>query len=482
MLATISNKTRENCLAVAMMLGVSLFFMVGLPSLAQAACNTYYVSKAGNNANPGTISSPWKTLGKASSATLNPCDTVYVRGGVYSEFSVWFTRSGTATQPISVLAYPGEFPVVDGTGLNIPAGYAFFGVKGAYFILSGFEVRNGMVGVQFQGANGILSNMNIHNMQGTGIYFQGDYGLVENNTVSFTSLENASPTSSYRINGGWGTGISAARDVVNGITNQTILRGNTVYSVYGEGLSTFEADGTIIENNVVYDNWATNTYISDARNVIFRNNLVYATPNTAVGIRSSQPVLLTLADEQASKPRSANNIVINNMFLNGELCAFCWTLVSGSGLVGDLIANNTLVNGVVATPQSTSVTTQASRFENNIIYRNDGGPVAWTSTSYTGLLFSNNLWSATPPPAARGAGDIIANPQLAQTGDTVDQGQLTQSYFATLPNSPEIGKGLAVNGITSNFLVASEGTINIGAYTTAPPIRYLTSASIAQSP
>ena len=332
---------------MAVMLGAGVFSWAGLPPSAQAACNNYYVSNTGNNANPGTIASPWKTLAKAASVTLNPCDTVYVRGGTYSEHSIWFTQSGTASQPIQILAYPGESPIVDGTGLTIPVGNAFIGVKGDYVVLSGFELRNGKLGIQFQGAHGIVRNMNVHDIWGSGIYFQGDYGLVENNTVSLTSLENASPTSPFRT-GGWATGISAARGPVDGITHHTILRGNTVYSVYGEGLSTFEADGTIIENNVVYDNWATNTYISDARNVIFRNNLVYATPNTVVGTQSSQPVLLTLADEQASVPRSLNNVVANNTFRDGNICVFCWTLAPNSNPA--LLKNNKLVNGKIAFP------------------------------------------------------------------------------------------------------------------------------------
>ena len=461
---------------LAFMLAAGVLSLSGLPFSAQAGCNTYYVSNTGNNANPGTKNDPWQSLSRAASATLNPCDTVYVRGGIYNEYGIWFTNSGTASQPIQILAYPGESPIVDGSGLNIPSGSASFGVKGNYVVLSGFEVRNGMIGVQFQGYYGILRNMNIHDMWISGIYFQGDYGLAENNTVSFTSLENAAPTSSFRANGGgWGTGISAARDPVDGVTQHTTLRGNTVHSVYGEGLSTFEADGTVIENNVVYDNWATNTYISDARNVIFTNNLVYATNSNAIGTRTSPPVLLTMADELASRPRSLNNVVVNNNFLNGQICAFCWTLVPNSGLIGHLLANNTLVNGTLALPTA-GLTHQGSLIQNNIFYRNDGGAAVWTQPNgYNGVSLSNNMWPKKPPVGAAGIGDVVANPQLAQSSST-GPGQLDPSYFAVKPTSPALNKGTPVYGVTDTYLVTtSSNSLNIGAYVASPPpIQFIT--------
>ncbi|MFZ4594037.1 MAG: hypothetical protein ACOYOF_07260, partial [Verrucomicrobiaceae bacterium] len=43
-----------------------------------------YVSPTGNNANAGTLVAPWATIQYAAS-NANAGDTVYVRGGTYSE-------------------------------------------------------------------------------------------------------------------------------------------------------------------------------------------------------------------------------------------------------------------------------------------------------------------------------------------------------------------------------------------------------------
>src|SRR5262249_28766555 len=56
-----------------------------LPRAAgQIAGNTYYVSPAGNDANPGTQASPWRTIGKANSS-LRPGDRVLIRAGTYTD-------------------------------------------------------------------------------------------------------------------------------------------------------------------------------------------------------------------------------------------------------------------------------------------------------------------------------------------------------------------------------------------------------------
>ncbi len=435
----------------------SIFFTI---SHTTQACNTYYVSTTGSDSNPGSIDQPWLTIQKAAATSLKPCDTVYVRGGVYTDYNLIFP-SGTKRQPITISAYPGESPVLDGTGLNIDQWTAFFNLLGSYIQVSGFELRNGGVGVYLHGPHNTVSNMNIHGVLQNGILAKGDYSVVKNNTVSYASQSFRQNLTSYGS-----SGISSARDPVDGITDSAILEGNTVFAVWGEGLSAYEANGTIIDGNTIYDNLASNTYISDASNVIFRDNLVYTT-SLSNSLFGNPAPLLSLADELTSKPRSSNNVIINNMFLNGNVSAFSWTLVSGSGLTSAVIANNTLVNGQLATgPINT-----ASFIENNIVYRNDGEVLGNPAPS-TGITFSHNLWSPSPPWNASGNGDIIADPKLSLAG-AVESGQVTQNYFLISSNSPAISKGIAINAVTDNYLVTNNGPINIGAYITKPPFKYI---------
>ena len=465
-LGTPLKRGNEVHFSIATILIVAIASLVVTPLSAQAACNTYYVSTTGSDSNPGTITSPWGTLKKATGKVV-ACDTVYVRGGTYVE-AININASGTASAPIKISAYPGELPIIDGQGKYPTISWApLVNLIGNYIVMSGFEVKNtsnyNAMGVVLYGHHNRVSSFNVHHTYQNGIVIKGDYGIVENSSVWQASQVNVNGSSTQ----GWASGISAARDPVNRITDKAIMRGNIVYANWGEGLSTFEANGTIVDNNVVYDNWSANTYISDARNVIFRNNLVYTTPNNAVNKTSS---LLQLSDEVSSKPRSNNNVVINNMFLRGNIAAFVWTGVSGSGLVNALIANNTIVNGTVFT----GPIIQGSSIQNNIVYRNDNGVLAQVA-SRNGLSLSNNLWSSAPLRNASGAGDIIGNPKLALTGSMV-AGQLTKNYFAVSLDSPAINKGATVLKVTDNYLITSQGnTLNIGGYTANLPIQFVAS-------
>jgi len=73
--------------------------------------NVFYVSPSGNDSNPGTLSSPWRTI-NSSLTRLNPGDTLFLRGGTYFE-SVNATVSGTSVAPITIESYPGENATID---------------------------------------------------------------------------------------------------------------------------------------------------------------------------------------------------------------------------------------------------------------------------------------------------------------------------------------------------------------------------------
>jgi len=83
-----------------------------MPSSVIDMQTSRFVSPAGNDANAGTQASPWKTLQFAANQ-LVPGDTLVVRGGRYPE-TVTLTRGGLSGQPIRIIAYPNETPLLDG--------------------------------------------------------------------------------------------------------------------------------------------------------------------------------------------------------------------------------------------------------------------------------------------------------------------------------------------------------------------------------
>ena len=67
----------KKCLVIGMVL-----LALALLSGTALAGNVYYVATNGNDSNPGTLASPWRTM-SASCAKLNAGDTLYARGGTY---------------------------------------------------------------------------------------------------------------------------------------------------------------------------------------------------------------------------------------------------------------------------------------------------------------------------------------------------------------------------------------------------------------
>ncbi|MER7591061.1 ricin-type beta-trefoil lectin domain protein [Micromonospora sp. NPDC127501] len=111
-------------LAVAALVAATLPAVLTNQLPASAAVQaTYYVAPDGNDANPGTLQSPFRTLQRARDVvrTVNTNMTgdvnVYLRGGTYPVSStVEFgpSDSGTNGFRVSYTAYPNEKPVLDG--------------------------------------------------------------------------------------------------------------------------------------------------------------------------------------------------------------------------------------------------------------------------------------------------------------------------------------------------------------------------------
>lgn len=80
-----------------------------------AQATTYYVATSGNNAADGlTTASAFRSIAYAV-GRVAPGDTIQVRGGSYTE-NVTISRPGSATQWITLQAYPGETPLLRSSG------------------------------------------------------------------------------------------------------------------------------------------------------------------------------------------------------------------------------------------------------------------------------------------------------------------------------------------------------------------------------
>ncbi len=141
-----------------------IFGFVFLTDLTQAA--TYYVSTTGNNSNVGIVTKPFETVSYAVSKMVAG-DTTYVRGGLYNEISITFSKSGTQSAPIKLLSYPGESPIID-FGVNstnrlvkrIFIGAPEKNVPIGWITIEGFEIRNGYESIKYDSAHNITIRRN----------------------------------------------------------------------------------------------------------------------------------------------------------------------------------------------------------------------------------------------------------------------------------------------------------------------------------
>lgn len=231
-------------------------FCAAVMALASIGANaaTYYVATTGNDSNPGTQASPWRTI-QAAANKANAGDTVLVAGGTYAE-KVTFTRSGAAGQPIVFQAMTGQTPVINGSNVGIGTYDGAVLFKGVGYIrFDGFEVANSpYYGIYVGGEAHHLqiANCNVHDSSSSGLWIEGPQ-----NRPSFSSI----------------TGNLLHNNTQGGVTiwqmagGYLLIDGNQVYSNIGTG--NFDAiqvggggGGThhvVVRNNLSHDNGQADT-------------------------------------------------------------------------------------------------------------------------------------------------------------------------------------------------------------------------------
>lgn len=160
-----------------------------------AFATDYYVSPSGNDGNSGSMQYPFQTLKKAIEKA-DKGTTIYLREGVYrpekseimrsnGESGVYdcvfyLEKDGTKSEPIVIAGFPGENAVIDLSEIKTGNRVIGFDMKGDYWHLRNFDI----VGIQvtqtghtqsinvglFGGSNCIVSQVNMHDGMGIGVY------------------------------------------------------------------------------------------------------------------------------------------------------------------------------------------------------------------------------------------------------------------------------------------------------------------------
>jgi len=354
-------------------------------NIAQAA--TYYVSTTGNDSNPGTQASAFRTLNRGVSA-LRAGDTLLVRGGTYAEGFLNNIPSGTSwTNTVRIAAYPGETvwmkPTTDYYVIHLYGNQQYIEFDGINLDSRG--VHGGMRVEET--ANAHPHHIRFQNAEVLG----GPDGSVDGlqgpiAIILSASVNNSIGSNEFRnltIHGGGDPGDMYYGFYIN--SNSNLIEGNNIYDVAGAAIQIYSSYGTstnnnIVRNNVIHDisrSMDNRTYgiilASGSGNLAYNNVIYNLSLTQAVGIRSY----------------SNANQIYNNTIYN----------VTGWGIQTQPEATNTVVR-------------------NNVAYRN--GTNFFDAGS--GTVASNNSFDGTNPQFANPTGGdfhLQSGSALRDTGVTL---------------------------------------------------------------
>jgi uncharacterized protein YjdB len=268
-----------------------------------AACR--YVDPAGNDANAGTRTAPWRTIQHAADVA-NPGDTVIVNNGVYTGGAtiVNITRSGTAAAWIVFRAANRWGAIIDGQNNSSTTGIE---IAGNYIRVEGFEVRNtSRYAIEtYGGREDIAGNHDVvvtqnhlhdvgHICTGTtggivGVSAYSDNLTIERNVIHDIGRLGPGEQGCVEPNPNWQ---NHDHGIYNGVGNNVMVRNNVFYNLtHGWAIQRYNGGGsvttglTIVNNTFGFPNpWRDAQIIiaTPTNNVVIANNLFYQPTNAGV--------------------------------------------------------------------------------------------------------------------------------------------------------------------------------------------------------
>ncbi|MBU0676541.1 MAG: right-handed parallel beta-helix repeat-containing protein [Verrucomicrobia bacterium] len=306
-----------------------------------------------------------------------PGDTVRVRDGVYYEKVVFSSGGSAGGGYVSLRAYDGEHPVLDGTGV---AGQSMVVIQEHDYIrIEGFEIRNNSgvtdgSGIRLLGACQhiqIVSN-EIHEMRGSNAMGITLYGT------------NSTPASDILVQGNHVHHCDPATSeaiVLNGNINGFEVSGNLVHDVNNIGIDFIGGETDISPYGI-------------CRNGVCRGNHVYKA-RSAYGGGYAGGIYVD----------GAQNILIeDNMVHECDLGIEIGAENSGFDSTGIVVRSNRVFNndkvGIVFGGFEQAVgRVRGCRFENNVCYKNDtlqdGNGELWIQFASNNIV-ENNIFFCGP--------------------------------------------------------------------------------------
>lgn len=325
---------------------------------------TVYVAPWGNDSNSGSLQSPWATLHHAS-FLLEAGETIVMRSGLYvNDYLIVPAGVTTAQEPIRVVAYPGEVPVLTGAAPwgTVISTYSPLVVDGLSFFRpdtndavdiwsSNVTVQNCTfkeTGGQFVRINGVSNVVIQNNVFDTNGYINTDG---EEDGIVVLGSSNILIQNNYGARNGHYFA-DAIYNSAFGASKNIVIRDNTIEQHWGGGIGE-TGDGSLnmlIEGNRISNVGEGVAYIKtgfllNASNNIVRNNIV----SNEAGWYGNNALLLA-GQSNIEDSSAENNRIYNNVFYQiGYLPILLSQRQddSGSQPVFNYVKNNKIVNNIL---------------------------------------------------------------------------------------------------------------------------------------
>lgn len=390
--------------------------------------NAYYVSTIGNDANPGTLSQPWRTIQKAAN-TVVAGDTVYIRGGTYNEKVTLQNKHGTSSEWITFMPYNNENVIVDASGISGTYD-GIFRLLGAnsYIRITGLTLKSTRGHGIFLNANGgeinhiRIDHCTIHDCESSGIYCWSD--SANSHYVRNVEFDH---NIVYDVNNGisYGSEGCSPQEAISFSNVQGFEIHHNTLSLYGkEGIDakSGSSDGSIHHNVIDTSNndlattcvWHQGIYIDGYTrvnsNIDVYNNIITGSGGNGIILNAEKP-----GDGGAIQNINVYNNIVSIHHEPGWPQFRCldsldnadWTNVkiydntffnnggNPSRIIPDAahITNLIIANNIFSTTgtnclsfQSLSHPQPQVTLTNNLFYRSDGsGHATWTNGIYDGI-------------------------------------------------------------------------------------------------
>ena len=467
--------------------------------------NTYFIATNGSDAWSGKTNvfvsgtnGPWATFAHVNYGAkpgLLPGDMLYVGGGIYYHTNDGLTNCirfislyGTSNSPIVISNYPGQTPIIYGSG---PNNYAIGIQRVAWLKLFGINTTNAYRETCIQWATNCEiaycdfggGDTNYGGLNPLTLYNNCQYNWIHNNTVHDApatnigdSTHNLTLGSFYSTNDFTAYNIvesnicyHSGHDTLSCYGPSNVLRYNWVHNEVEEsngvpyqhfrsdfmqycGERDVELGGTLGNYNLFEHNWLAHAGVvgdagshglegSDAAHEIIRyNNFV----------NNDYSGLVIYGGKVTGTVSCSNYIYNNTIAYNGFGQQYFSNYLSTNGTI--MTNPVSIINNAEWKYSVLLVTTFSNIFVNNLLWGNYSNYVALLNKSTNMLLFQNNLTNVNPLFANTNDGGpwqcALPNCSLPFNSPAVDAGA-----FLTAVTSPS-GSGTSFTVADANYFFA----------------------------